>query len=116
MKWIVIATLGLITLCGCASSSPSPDQIRQDTANATAAAARDTKAVAQGIVEGLRSKGPLNINRATKEQLETLPGIDGVTADRIIAGRPYKESEELLRRHIISRAEYRKIATRIEAR
>lgn len=114
MKWILLATLGLMPLCGCAPSGPSPDQIRQKTANATAAAARDTKAVAQGIVEGLRAKGPININRATKEQLETLPGIDGATADRIIAGRPYKNSEELLRRHIISRAEYHKIATKIE--
>ena len=114
MKWIVIATLGLITLCGCTSSNPSPDQIRQQTAKATAEAARDTKAVAQGIVEGLKTKGPLNINKASKEQLETLPGIDGVAADRIIAGRPYKTSEELPHRHIISRAEYHQIATRIE--
>ncbi len=111
-----MATLGLVTLCGCAPSSPSPDQIRKQTANATAAAARDTKAVAQGIVEGLKTKGPLNINRATKEHLETLPGIDGAVADRIIAGRPYRNSEELPRRHIISRAEYRKIATKIETR
>ncbi|MES2219927.1 MAG: helix-hairpin-helix domain-containing protein [Acidobacteriota bacterium] len=116
MKWIVIATLGLMTLCGCAPSGPSPDQIRQHTASATAAAARDTKAVAQGIVEGLRTKGPLNINKASKEQLQTLPGIDGASADQIIAGRPYKNSEELPRRHIISRAEYRKIATKIETR
>jgi DNA uptake protein ComE-like DNA-binding protein len=116
MKWIVIATVGFITLAGCAPSSPSPDQIRQKTANATAAAARDTKAVAQGIVDGLRTKGPLNINRATKEQLETLPGIDGVTADKIIAGKPYKNSDELLHRHIVSRTEYRKIATKIKTR
>jgi DNA uptake protein ComE-like DNA-binding protein len=116
MKWIGIATLGFITLCGCAPSSPSPDQIRQQTASATAAAARDTKAVAQGIVEGLKTKGPLNINHASKEQLETLPGIDGAAADRIIAGRPYQNSEDLPRRHIISRSEYHQISTKIETR
>ena len=116
MKWIVTATLIMVTLSGCAPSSPSPDRIRQDTANATAQAARDTKAVAQGIVEGLKTKGPLNINRATKDQIETLPGIDGASADRIIAGRPYNNSDELLRRHIISRAEYNRIANRIVTR
>ena len=116
MRWIIVATVGLVTLCGCAPSSPSPDQIRQDTAKATAAAARDTKAVAQGIVEGLKTKGPININRATKAQLETFPGIDGTDADRIIVGRPYQNSEELPRRHVISRAEYHQIATKIEAR
>jgi DNA uptake protein ComE-like DNA-binding protein len=113
MKWTGIATLALIPLIGC-TSNPSPDQIRQNTAKATAAAARDTKAIAKGIVEGLRAKGPLNINRATKEQLETLPGIDAAAADRIIAGRPYKTSMELERRHVISRAEYRRIAGKIE--
>ena len=61
-------------------------------------------------------KGPLNINHATKDQLETLPGIDSVAAGRIIAGRPYQNSEELPRRHVISRAEYHQIATKIEAR
>ena len=116
MKWIVIATMGLLTLSGCASSSPSPDQIRQDTANATAAAARDTKAIAQGVVEGLKTKGPLNINQATKDQLETLPGIDSTAADRIMAHRPYKNSDELPRRRVISRAEYNRIANKIEAR
>ena len=114
MKWTALATIGLLTLCGCSPASRSPDAIRHDTANATAAAARDTKAVAQGIFDGLKAKGPLNINRATKQQLETLPGIDSAAADRIISGRPYKNSAELTRRHLISRKEYNQIATRIE--
>lgn len=116
MRYIAIGILGLLALCGCSTSSRSPDAIRQNTANATAAAARDTKAVAQGIVEGLKTKGPLNINRATTTQLETLPGIDSASADRIVAGRPYKNSAELFRRRIISKAEYDRIATKIEAR
>ena len=91
MKWTVIATICLIGLCGCSPAPRTPDQIRQETAKATATAARNTKAVAQGIVEGLRTKGPMNVNRASKRDLETLPGIDGAAADRIIAGRPYKE-------------------------
>lgn len=108
--------VGVLALAGCSPASRSPDAIRQNTANATAAVARNTKAVAQGIVEGLRAKGPININRATKENLETLPGIDSAVADRIIAGRPYKDSIELSRRHIISKAEYDRIADKIEAR
>ncbi len=115
MKWIVVAVFGLVGLSGCTAPNPSPAQIRQDTANATAEAARDSKAVAQGIVEGLRRKGPLNINRASKSDLETLPGIDSTAADRIIAGRPYNNSAQLLRRHIVTRAEYDRISSRIEA-
>ena len=117
MKWIsCIAIIGVLELCGCSPASRSPDAIRQDTANATAAAARDTKAVAQGVFDGLKAKGPLNINRATREQLETLPGIDTAAADRIISARPYKNSAELERRHILSKAEYNRIANRVEAR
>lgn len=116
MQWTVIAIICLLGLTGCSPANRSPDAIRKDTADATAAAARDTKAVAQGIFEGLKAKGPLNINRATKQELETLPGIDSAAADRIISGRPYKDSVELPRRHVISKAEYDRIAGRIEAR
>ncbi len=117
MKWIVIVPMaGLLGLGGCSSASRSPDAIRQNTANITAAAARNTRAVAQGVVDGLRTKGPLNINRAGKEQLKSLPGIDSLTADRIIAGRPYKNSVELQKRHLITKAEYNRIANKIEAR
>ncbi len=116
MKWIVIATIGLLGLSGCSPASRSPDAIRQDTANATAAAARDTKAVAQGIFDGLKTKGPVNINRASKQELEALPGIDSEAADRIISNRPYKDSAELARRHLITKAEYNRIAGQIKAR
>ncbi|HET9087816.1 MAG TPA: helix-hairpin-helix domain-containing protein [Acidobacteriaceae bacterium] len=118
MKSTVFANIGLVGLLGllgCTPQSPSPDQIRQNTANATATAARDAKAMAQGVFDGLKKKGPMNINRASAADLETLPGIDHAAADRIIAGRPYKNSIELERRKIISKAEYNKIANQIEA-
>lgn len=116
MKWIVIAMVGLLGISACSTASRSPDAIRENTANATAAAARDAKAVAQGVFEGLKTKGPLNINRATEEELEALPGIDAATAHKIISGRPYRSSVELLRRHLVTKAEYDRIANRIEAR
>jgi DNA uptake protein ComE-like DNA-binding protein len=115
MKTTALFAIGLLCLAGCRPAPKTPDQIRQDTANATAKAAQDTKAVAQGIYDGLRTRGPLNINHASKDQLETLPGIDAPLADRIIAGRPYKNSDELRRRRILSRAEYDRIATKIKS-
>lgn len=109
--------VGLLGLGGCSSTGPTPDQIRRNTAKATAAAARDTKAVAQGVFDGLKSTARrVNINDASKLRLETLPGIDSAAADSIIAGRPYKSSTDLLRRHIVTHAEYERIAGKIEAR
>lgn len=118
MKWTAFALFAMLGLAGCRPAPKTPDQIRQDTANATGTAVRDTKAVAQGIVEGLKSQAhrTVNINRASKADLETLPGIDAAAADRIIADRPYKDSSELRSRHILSRAEYNRIATKVEAR
>ncbi|MFA5576537.1 MAG: helix-hairpin-helix domain-containing protein [Tissierellaceae bacterium] len=48
--------------------------------------------------EGTKSSGKININRATKSELSTLPGIGDVLADRIIEYRedsPFKKIEDL---------------------
>jgi DNA uptake protein ComE-like DNA-binding protein len=116
MKLALLCTLGLVALAGCTPAQRSPDAIRKDTANATAEVARDTKAVAEGVVDGIKQKGPVNINRASAADLETLPGIDEERANKIIGGRPYDDSEQLVKRHILSRSEYDRIATHVVAR
>jgi len=115
MKRVLLLTCGLLFLAGCSTADRSPDAIRQRTANATATAARDAKAVAQGVAEGLKQKGPININRASESDLATLPGIDHETARRIVASRPYGDSAELYKRHIISKSEYDHIAGQVTA-
>ncbi len=39
----------------------------------------------------------ININNASKEELIKLPGVGGATADKIIANRPYKSADDLLK-------------------
>ena len=39
----------------------------------------------------------VNVNSATYEQLETVPGIGPSLASRIVAGRPYPSVDDLLR-------------------
>lgn len=97
-------------MVGCSPADRSPDAIRQDTAKATSSAVRDAKAVAKGVVDGLRSKGPVNINKASEADLENLPGIDAVKARNIIAGRPYDNAHDLLKRHLVTKTEYDRIA------
>ncbi|MGB6691278.1 MAG: helix-hairpin-helix domain-containing protein [Terracidiphilus sp.] len=110
--FILVASLA--GLAGCSPNrNPNPDQIRQDTAKATREAARDTKAVVQGVVDGLKKTGPVNINQAPEADLETLPGIDAVRAHRIVANRPYSRSDDLVQRDVITQAEYDRIASQI---
>lgn len=117
MKIVAVAlTLAVCSLAGCSSESRSPDAIREHAADATAATKRDAKAIAQGVFEGLARKGPVNINKATKEQLLTLPGVTAANADAMIAGRPYATAAELRHRHILSKAEYDRIANHVVAK
>jgi len=57
----------------------------------------------------------VNINHAPEERLLELPGIDHDAAHRIVVGRPYSDSAELYKRHIISKSEYDHIADKITA-
>jgi predicted DNA-binding helix-hairpin-helix protein len=43
-----------------------------------------------------KDQNQIDLNRADFEQIITLPGIGQGMAERIIAGRPYREVEELL--------------------
>lgn len=113
MKAILFCSISLMLITGCSPEKRSPDAIRDETAKATSTAARDAKAVAQGVVDGLREKGPVNINKDSAAEIQKLPGIDGPTAQKIVDGRPYGESNELVKRHIVSKAEYDHIAGKI---
>jgi competence protein ComEA len=110
----VISLLGV--LAGCAQQPQSPRDLREQTAKATAEAKSDAKAVVEGIREGWSRDKPLDLNSATKEQLLSLPGMTSGEADRVIAGRPYRDPGEVATRHIISKSEYDRIADRVTAK
>ena len=55
----------------------------------------------------------VNINNASASELDGLPGIGPVTAQKIIDNRPYQETEELLTRKIVGKATFEKIKDKI---
>jgi len=137
--WCGLAAV--LLLPGCSSTPAHPDQsdarLRQQTAQATEKAkveareaARDAReaarvaerkldAVAQGVKEGIakpapgRMEHPVDINTASREQLESLPGIGDETAQSILRHRPYRTRRDLVSKGVISSTEYDRIASEI---
>lgn len=113
---IAILVLALpfgLTSCFSCTTKQDPNALREKTAQTTANLKQDAKAVAQGIREGWSRNNQLNVNTASPKDLASLPGITPRTADRIIANRPYATTEELVTKHVLSRAEYNGIADKI---
>jgi DNA uptake protein ComE-like DNA-binding protein len=61
------------------------------------------------------TKMKVDINTASKADLEKLPGIGDAYAEKIIAGRPYKAKDDLLHKKVLPKATYDKVSSHIVA-
>lgn len=55
------------------------------------------------------SSNPIDINSATLADLQALPGVGVVTAQKIVEGRPYTSIDDLKTRNIVKGKTYEKI-------
>jgi len=118
LQFVVILPIAFLLagITACNTRGDDPDEIRRRTAQATETVRRDAKAMAEGVKEGMgRDNRAININKASREDLLSLPGITEHEADHIIAERPFANADDLVRRHIIPDSEYDKIRDRVIA-
>ena len=57
----------------------------------------------------------IDINSASKEELDGLPGIGPALAQKIIAGRPYRAKTDLVNKKVIPQSAYDRIKDQIIA-
>jgi DNA uptake protein ComE-like DNA-binding protein len=78
--------------------------------------AKADKAGAKGDTKGAPKKPPLDINTASTEELQTLPGIGDAHAKKIVENRPYKRKDEIVKKASVPQATYDKIKDQIIAK
>ena len=137
----IVAALGIcaallwVASCNANGTRESDRQIRQQAQQATeqakaaadkaaaearvaaANAEREANDVAAGVKAGMHNgQGGVDLNSASRAELESLPGVTAAMARRIEANRPYETPHDLVRKGVVSEGEYDRFSGNVVTR
>jgi len=105
----------LLLLLAAATGFALPQSTHSPSGTSTASTGTKSNGSAHAKSTSSTAAGSVDINSATADQLDALPGIGPALAQKIIAGRPYRSKSDLVTKKVIPQSTYDKIKAQLVA-